>query len=103
MGKTAVRFNHLHNAYLTNYYNGGIVLLGALLLLLFVPLRLFIKENIQNRENPIFISGVLLTFGYITYGMVNILLGDTYMNGFYTFFLAIFMLLTNKSMKERDT
>ena len=64
---------------------------------------LVIKENIQNRENPIFISGVLLTFGYITYGMVNILLGDTYMNGFYTFFLAIFMLLTNKSMKERDT
>ena len=101
MGKIAVGFNHLHNAYLTNYYNGGIVLLGALLLLLFVPLRIFIKANIQNRENPIFISGVLLTLGYASFGMVNILLGDTYMNGFYTFFLAIFMLLHTKSIKAR--
>ena len=92
-------FNHLHNAYLTNYFNGGIVLLGALLLLLFVPLRIFLKANKINRENPIFISGVILTLGYASFGMVNILLGDTYMNGFYVFFLAIIMILTNKSIK----
>ena len=98
-GKISVGFNHLHNAYLTNYYNGGIVLLVALLLLLFLPLKIFIKANIQNRENPIFISGAILTLGFASFGMVNILLGDTYMNGFYVFFLAIFMLLTNKSIK----
>ena len=103
MGKVSARFNHLHNAFLTNYYNGGIVLLGALLLLLFVPLRLFIKENSKNRENPVFISGALLTLGYASHGMVNILLGDTYMNGFYVFFLAIFWLLTNKSIKVENT
>ena len=99
LGKKSVGFNHLHNAYLTNYYNGGIVLLGALLLLLFIPLRLFIKANSHNRENPVFISGAFLTLGYASYGMVNILFGDTYMNGFYVFFLAIFLLLTNKSIK----
>jgi len=98
-GQTLAQYNHLHNAYLTNYYNGGIILLGALLLLLFVPLRKFIKANTQNRENPVFIAGGLLTLGYISHGMVNILLGDTYMNGFYVFFLAIFLLLTNKSIK----
>ena len=98
-GKMALRYNHLHNAYLTNYYNGGIVLLGALLLLLFAPLRIFIKANIQNRENPVFISGVLLSLGYASYGMFNILLGDTYMNGFYVFFLAVFLFLANKSIK----
>ena len=96
-------FNHLHNAYLTQYFNGGFVLLGALLLLLFVPLRLFIKGNIQNRENPVYISGVMLTVGYASYGMVNILFGDTYMNGFYTFFLAIFMLLYAQSVKISST
>ncbi len=95
--KEIVNFNHLHNAYLTNYYNGGVVLLGALLLLLFVPLKIFIRANSQNRENPVFTSGVFLTLGYVSFGMVNILLGDTYMNGFYVFFLAIFLLLTNKS------
>ena len=98
MGRISVRFNHLHNAFLTNYYNGGIILLGALVLLLFIPLRLFIKANSQNREDPLFISGVLLTLGYASHGMVNILLGDTYMNGFYVFFLAIFMVLYGKSM-----
>ena len=102
-GTLSYTFNHLHNAYLTNYFNGGFVLLGALLLLLFVPLRLFIKGNIQNHENPVYISGVILTLGYASYGMVNILFGDTYMNGFYTFFLAIFMLLYAQSVKISST
>jgi len=97
------RFNHLHNAYLTNYYNGGILLLVALLLLLFLPLRIFLNANSQNRENPVFISGALLAVGYASFGMVNILLGDTYMNGFYTFFLAIFMLLHAQSVKISST
>jgi len=100
-GKMAVGYNHLHNAYLTNYYNGGIVLLSALLLFLFVPLRLFLKANSQNRNNPVFIAGAFLTVGYASFGMVNILLGDTYMNGFYVFFLAIFMLLYAKSIKAQ--
>jgi len=99
IGIVAARYNHLHNAFLTNYYNGGIILLGALLLLLFEPLIIFLKANSQDRENPIFISGVILTLGYVSFGMVNILFGDTYMNGFYVFFLAIIMLLTNKSIK----
>jgi len=100
-GKLSYTYNHLHNAYLTNYFNGGIVLLGALLLLLFVPLRIFLKANTQNRDSPVFISGVMLALGYTSYGMVNILFGDTYMNGFYVFFLAIFLLLTNKSIKVK--
>ena len=99
-GVVAARYNHLHNAYLTNYYNGGILLLIALLLLLFIPLIIFLKANKQDRQNPVFISGAFLTLGYASYGMVNILFGDTYMNGFYVFFLAIFLLQTNKAVKN---
>jgi len=95
--RSILRFNHLHNAYLTNYFNGGIVLLVALLFLLFAPLRLFIKENSQNHEEPIFIAGALLTLGYASFGMVNILFGDVFMNAFYVFFLAIFLPLTARS------
>ena len=101
IGIVSSRFNHLHNAFLTNYYNGGILLLGALISILFVPCVIFIKANIQNRQNPMFIAGAFLTIGYASFGMLNILLGDTYMNGFYTFFLAIYMLVTAKSIKER--
>ena len=92
-------FNHLHNAYLTNYFNGGVFLLGALLLLLFAPLIIFIKANSRNHENPIFIAGILLTLGYASYGMVNVLFGDVFMNAFYVFFLAIFLPLTARSKK----
>ena len=92
-----ISYNHLHNAYLTNYFNGGIFLLAALLLLLFAPLWLFLKENSQNHEEPIFIAGALLTLGYVSYGMVNILFGDVFMNAFYVFFLAIFLPLTARS------
>ena len=71
------------------------------MLLLFIPLRIFLKANRLKREDPVFISGALLTLGYVSYGMVNILLGDTYMNGFYTFYLAILMVLHAKSIKAR--
>jgi len=97
--KYIVSFNHLHNAYLTNYFNGGIFLLGALLLLLFAPLRLFIKANSQNHDDPVFIAGALLTIGFASYGMVNILFGDVFMNAFYVFFLAIFFALNARSKK----
>ena len=100
-GHQSYTFNHLHNAYLTNYFNGGIVLLGALLLILFIPLIKFMKANIQHRQDPVFIGGILLTLGYASFGLVNILLGDTYMNGFYVFFLAIFMVLYAQSEKVR--
>ena len=95
--KRVVSYNHLHNAYLTNFYNGGIVLLGALLLLLFVPLRIFIKAMSQNRDKPVFVAGALLTVGLASHGMFSVLFGDVFMNAFYVFFLAIFLLLTAKS------
>ena len=101
-GRAAVGYNHLHNGYLTSYYNGGIVLLSALLLILFIPLKKFIKANNHDRKNPLFILGALLILGYASFGLVNILLGDTYMNGFYVFFLAIFLLQTNKSLKASE-
>jgi len=94
-----IQYNHLHNAYLTNYFNGGIVLLGALLLLLFAPLMLFLKANSQSHNDPVFIAGALLTLGFASYGMVNILFGDVFMNAFYVFFLAIFFALTARSKK----
>jgi len=63
-------------------------------------MMIFLKANSQNRTNSVFIAGALLTVGYASIGMINILLGDTYMNGFYTFFLAIFMLLSAQSVKK---
>jgi len=81
-GKDLKMLNHLHNAYLDSLYNGGIVLLGALLLLLFFPLKIFIKAISQNRYKPVYTAGVLLTVGFATHGLFNVLFGDVFINAF---------------------
>ena len=73
--------------------------MGALLLLLFVPLRIFVKAIRKNRDEPVFAAGALLTLGFASHGMFGSLLGSVFMNAFYVFFLAIFLVLTAKSTK----
>ena len=97
MKRYLIRFNHLHNAYLTSLYNGGIVLLVTLLLLLIVPFSIFVKGMRKNRGDPVFLAGVLLTLGFASHGMFSVLFGDVFMNAFYVFFLAIFLLLAKKN------
>ena len=92
-----IGFNHLHNAYLTSLYNGGIVLLVTLLLLLIVPFSIFLKGMRKNRGDPVFLAGVLLTLGFASHGMFSVLFGDVFMNAFYVFFLVIFLLLAKKN------
>jgi O-antigen ligase len=95
--KYGLSYNHLHNAYLTNLHNGGIPLLSALLLLLFVPLRIFVKAIRKNRDEPVFAAGAMLTLSFASHGMFSSLFGGVFINAFYVFFLVIFLLLTNKS------
>ena len=97
MKKRLIRSNHLHNAYLTSLYNGGIVLLATLLLLLIVPFCIFVKGMRKNRGDPVFLAGVLLTLGFASHGMFSVLFGDVFMNAFYVFFLVIFLLLAKKN------
>jgi len=92
-----IGFNHLHNAYLTSLYNGGIVLLVTLLLILIVPFSIFVKGMSKNRGDPVFLAGVLLTLGFASHGMFGVLFGDVFMNAFYVFFLVIFLLLAKKN------
>jgi hypothetical protein len=50
----------------------------------------------------IFISSILLTLGHASYSIVNFLLGDIFIKGSYVYFLAIFLLLANKSIKTSE-
>ena len=97
MKKRLTSHNHLHNGYLTSLYNGGIVLLVTLLLLLIVPFSIFLKGMRKNRGDPVFLAGVLLTLGFASHGMFSVLFGDVFMNAFYVFFLVIFLLLAKKN------
>lgn len=82
-------FNHLHNAYITNLLCNGYLGLISLMALLFGPLIYFWKQLNNQQECTWSACGVLLCIGYASFGMVNILFGDVFMNAFYVFFLSI--------------
>lgn len=90
-------YNHLHNAYLTNLLFFGPLGLLALLLVLFVPCFVFFK-NITPANKDVAFLGALLCLGYASFGLVNILLGDVFMNAFYVFFMVFFMASMNKNL-----
>lgn len=89
IGKSLKRhkYNHFHNAYLTNLINMGILGLLALLALLLIPLKVFI----DHKNKTISEIGILLTLGYISFGLVNILFGDVFMNAFFILYLALIL------------
>jgi len=90
-------FTHLHNEYITTLVSAGVIGVLFLLLLLFTPLIIFIKNiNINN----IYASmGILLCIGYATFGFTHIAFGEEHINAFYILFLAI--LLTGVQKKSK--
>jgi O-antigen ligase len=89
MKRVVLGYNHLHNEYLTNLVAKGLPGLLSLLLLLFVPLAIFLK----NSRNPEILVcngiGALLCIGYALSGLTNQAFGDDTLNMFFIFFLAI--------------
>jgi O-antigen ligase len=98
--ETISAFTHLHNEYITNLISAGVVGLFSVLLLLFLPLKIFIN-NINNK-NTFFYSfmGVILCSSYSLIGMTHIAFGEEHVNAFYIFFLAI---LLPKVIKESNS
>jgi O-antigen ligase len=76
---------------------GGVIALFSLLALLFLPLRKFWHTYKNNDNEKYGLLGILLCVGYANFGMTGVLFGDTFMNSFYVFFLAI---LLPKSVNE---
>ena len=80
------QFSHLHNL-----VSAGILGLSALLALLLIPLKLFIK-NIRRKELYFHsVMGIMLCIGYASIGLTHIAFGEEHMNAFYVLFLSILM------------
>jgi O-antigen ligase len=89
MKQMVMGYNHLHNEYLTNLVARGIPGLVSLLLLLFIPLVIFLR-NSGNPDRLVYNSiGSLLCIGYALSGLSNQAFGDDTLNIFFVFFLAI--------------
>jgi O-antigen ligase len=88
---TILSFNHLHNTYINSLVFGGVIALFSLLALLFLPLRKFWHTYKNNDNEKYSLLGILLCVGYANFGMTGVLFGDTFMNSFYVFFLAVLL------------
>ena len=89
MQQVVLGYNHLHNEYLTNLVAKGLPGLVSLLLMLFVPLTVFLK-NSGDPELLVYNGiGSLLCIGYALSAFTNQAFGDDTLNIFFVFFLAI--------------
>ncbi|WXT99931.1 MAG: hypothetical protein Ctma_0637 [Catillopecten margaritatus gill symbiont] len=83
--------NHLHNAYINTLVFGGVIALIALLALLFIPLKQFWQQLKTGKHTELAFLGIFLCVGYASFGVVNAMFGDMFMNAFYVLFLSILL------------
>ena len=84
-------FTHLHNEYITNLISAGVVGLLSVLLLLFLPLKIYINNLNNNKTFMYSFMGVMLCSSYALIGMTHIAFGEEHVNAFFIFFLAILL------------
>jgi O-antigen ligase len=85
---------HLHNEFITTLVNAGVLGLGTLFALYFIPLFIFIKRASHSIYASI---GVIFIIGYILLGVTHTLFGYAYETAFFVFTLAyIFTKISTK-------
>jgi O-antigen ligase len=94
-------YSHLHNEYLTNAVNAGIVGLVMLLVLFCLPLKKFLHK-LRFERNSTAIAGVFLVLGFMLNGILHASLQWEYQNSFFVFFLGVFLLQIQENKQELD-
>ena len=84
-------FNHLHNDYLNHLIAMGFLGLVSVLVLLFLPLKLFITPFKLGHLSPNSIMGVFLCLSYSIVGLTTVVFGGVIMNALYVLLMAILM------------
>jgi len=79
---------HLHNIFITDMVNAGILGLIALLALYLVPLRLFFRTIGLNSSAS---AGILTITGYLLIGLTHTQFGYEYETAFYVLVVGYFM------------
>ncbi len=89
MKQAILNYGHLHNEYITTLVAKGLPGLLSLLLLLFVPLAIFLRQSGNPERLAHNGIGSLLCIGYALSGLSNLAFGDDTLNIFFVFFLAV--------------
>lgn len=93
--KSATIFAHPHNQYLSALANGGIVVGVGIILLFFVPMRMFYKacdpQNKNADSRRIALAGLVFMVGFAIFNLSESFLERSRTVSFFIFYLAVFM------------
>lgn len=92
---------HAHSQYFETLATGGIVGIIALLGYMILPLLLYFKIYLADKNNLYAMAGVLFTFAYALCGLTEVILQQEMIAAFYGF-MQVVLLLMSKNMQVID-
>jgi len=102
--RSAAYWGHPHNEYFSVLVSGGLLGFVALLLLFFIPAKLFFAATKnQNAEmQRLGLSGLLLVVGYMHFALSEAIFERSLPVNFYAFYLLVIMVLISQQRKQVD-
>ncbi len=82
-------YNHLHNEFVTTGVGRGLIGIGALVLVLAVPVLMAFRSRRDERFADRVACALMLSGGYTIFGLTNVLFGHDQLNSFYVACLII--------------
>jgi len=92
--KSAAAFNHPHSQYFSALAHGGSLGFVTLMVLFFIPARLFVKYINHGETDDIkrlALAGLVLIVAYMAFGISEPMLERSRSVNFFAFYLAVFM------------
>ncbi len=88
---SASRWNNPHNQYVSSAVNAGIIGLSALLLLLLIPLRLFLRslKSASTESRRLALAGAVLMIAYAGFAVSESIFQRSLPTTFFAFYLAL--------------
>jgi len=85
-----VAIDHLHNTYLNMLVQFGIFgLIFYIYFFCFLPLNIFLKALLRDKQNYYAIQGILLIFGYCILGLADTMYLGVFQTSFFIFFISL--------------
>lgn len=104
VSSSAAAYSHPHNQFISVAVNGGLLMLFALLVFIFVPLsllkRLLVFDNQQVRVYTL--AAMVLIISYMGYALSEAIFERSIPTAFYAFYLALFFALANRECSKQE-
>jgi len=98
--KAITNYIHPHNQYLSAMADGGLMMLAATIVLLFLPMYIFYQASRKNSESAraLGMAGIVFTVSYAHFALTEGMFERNISINFYAFFLVLITAMIMKSL-----